>query len=95
MNTDELMKLTKEKLVDMIIKLNKTNKNLEDQNKYLEDEIINKRLNDFLYKDYLECKEELERQYSYNRQNENTIYELNELLERYKNIVDGFGVRYE
>ena len=40
-------------------------------------------------------KEELERQYSYNRQNDNTIYELNQLLERYKNIVDRFGVRYE
>lgn len=91
MNREDLMKFTKEQLIDKLISYHKTNESLKFENSSLQAEITNRKLNDFLYDDYLETKKQLEYERQSNILNCDKIRELDELLDRYKSIVDKLG----
>jgi arginine deiminase len=95
MNKEELMKKTKEELVKMLIDFMKTNDTLLADNKELREENERRKIDTYIYNEFLSLKEMYEHERQANIQNGITINELNELLNRYKNIVDRLGGRYE
>lgn len=96
MNKEELMKFTKEQLIAHLLNSYDKIENLITENKELLASCEKHRFNEYLYSDYLNMKEDLNRARDINDKNQFVITELQQLLDRYKNIVDKLGGnRYE
>ena len=95
MNKEELMKKTKEELVKMVIDFMKTNDKLLADNNDLKLENTRRKIDTYIYDEFLATKEMYKQEQQANVQNNITIRELCELLDRYKNIVDKLGGRNE
>ena len=95
MSKEELLKKTKEELVKMIIDISYINKNLLEENGKLETENKRLKIDPIIYEQFLEYKEKYEEEYQANSRNSVVIMELNDLLDRYKTIVDRLGGKYE
>lgn len=91
LDIDYLRKLTKEQLIERILKYDDEKEKLEDEIYTLSNEMVKSRFNEYMYDDFLRMKEELENEFQKNRLNCEKIMQLEELLERYKNIVDRLG----
>ena len=90
-NIDYLRRLTKEQLIEDIKRYEEEKEKLEDEIYTLRNEMVKSRFNEYMYDDFLRMKEELENEFQKNRLNYEKIMQLEELLERYKNIVDRLG----
>ena len=91
MSREELMKQTKEYIITLFLKCDEGNQRLKEENENLRREIDSKKVDEHLHKDYLEMKKELELTKELNNRNEFIINELQQLLDRYKHIVDRLG----
>lgn len=91
LDIDYLRKLTKEQLIERILKYDDEKEKLEDEIYTLRNEMVKSRFNEYMYDDFLRMKEELENEFQKNRLNCEKIMQLEDLLERYKNIVDKLG----
>mgnify|MGYP003296925646 CR=1 FL=1 len=91
MTKEELMKQTKEELVKMLIDFMNTNEKLLEENKTLQIENDKVRIEPYIYNQFLQYKEMYENERIANINNQNVLVELNELLDRYKHIVDKLG----
>lgn len=95
MNREELIKKTKEELVKMLIDFMKTNDLLLKDNADLKEENSRRKIDTYIYDEFLSLKEMYENEKQANIQNCRVIQELSELLDRYKNIVDRLGGQKE
>lgn len=95
MEREELQKQTKSKLIDLIFQLNKEKHLLEKENNDLRNVATRNRLEEYLYEDYISTKKELEDERNSNILNHRRIDELEELLRKYKCIVDRLGGKGE
>ena len=93
MKREDLEEKKKEDLIYMIIGMEEDIKIKEDQIHNLEKQISKSKFEDYIYDDYINTKELLANEYEKNRLNDARIRDLDELLDRYKNIVDRLGIR--
>ena len=88
---DELMRQNKSDLVVSVMVAEKCVKELKEEVERLLKENERLKIDDYIYRDYLEKKEMLEEERRNNVRNCQVINDLNDLLDRYKNIVDNLG----
>ena len=91
MSREELMKATKDTLVTMLLRSKDENENYRNVIEDLRKELASKNVDEYLHKNYLDMKKQLEIEQEQNSRNEFTIRELQQLLDRYKHIVDRLG----
>ena len=91
MGREYLESLNKTQLIEIIIKYEGDKKRFEDEVNTLRKEIVQSKFNESMYEEYLDMKESLEIERQGNIFNISRIKELEELLDRYKNIVDKLG----
>lgn len=91
MNKENLEKKKKEELIEIILKQENEKEKLEDEVYTLRGEMIKTKFHEYIYEDYIEVRKQIEEERYKNDMNCAKINQLEELLERYKNIVDKLG----
>lgn len=91
MSREDYMKNTKEYLVTLLMKSDEVIEKLRNENADLYNQLSEKKFDEYLHRDYLHMKDRLEFVEDLNKQYEFRINELQQLLDRYKHIVDRLG----
>lgn len=91
MERTELEKKKKEDLILIILGMQKDIKEKDNTIYDLEKQVVKSKFEDYMYGKYLDITKQLEEERQYNRLNIEKINGLEELLDRYKNIVDKLG----
>lgn len=91
MDRESLEKKKKEELIEIILDKEDMIKKLNDELYIKNRELSRSRFEEYIYDDYVCVKEQLEQERVKASLNDARIEDLNELLERYKNIVDKLG----
>ena len=95
MERTELEKKKKEDLILIIIGMQKDIKEKDNTIYCLEKKVVKSKFEEYMYSKYLDITKQLEEERQYNRLNIEKINCLEELLDRYKNIVDKLGGKTE
>lgn len=95
MTKEDYMKSTKEHLVNLLLKSDETIEKLKNENMDLYKQLGEKKFDEFLHLEYMRTKEQLEEEREMNSKLEYTLRETQQLLDRYKHIVDRLGGRDE
>lgn len=95
MERTELEKKKKEDLILIILGMQKDIKEKDNTIYDLEKQVVKSKFEDYMYGKYLDITKQLEEERQYNRLNIEKINGLEELLDRYKNIVDKLGGKTE
>ena len=93
MNREYLESLKKENLIEIILQKEEKIKELEHEIDDLRTQIRKSKFEDYIYDDYINTKELLESEHDKRMLQDTKIRDLNELLDRYQNIVDRLGVK--
>ena len=91
MTKEDYMKSTKEHLVNLLLKSDETIEKLKNENIDLYKQLGEKKFDEFLHIEYMRTKEQLEEEKENNRRLEYAYGETQQLLDRYKHIVDKLG----
>lgn len=91
MDREYLESKKKDDLIEIILKYQEEISRLKDEVYSLQNNVVKNRFNENMYSEYLDMKENLEIQSQNNIFNNSRIRELEDLLDRYKNIVDKLG----
>ena len=91
MERKELDKKKKEDLIFIILGMQEDIKRKDNTIYDLEKQGVKSKFEDYMYGEYVYLKESLESEREKSKLNDLRIQDLNELLERYKNIVDKLG----
>lgn len=91
MSREDYMKNTKEHLVNLLLKSDEVIEKLRNENNDLYRQLGEKKFDEFLHLEYMRTKEQLEEERGMNSKLEYTLRETQQLLDRYKNIVDRLG----
>lgn len=91
MNKESLEKKKKEELIEIILNKEDMIKKLNDELYIKDSELSKSRFNETMYDEYVDQKREIEMLRENERFNVTRLDDLQELLERYKNIVDKLG----
>lgn len=95
MERTELEKKKKEDLILIILGMQKDIKGKDNVIYDLEKQVVKSKFEDYMYGEYVYLKECLESEREKAKLNDLRIQDLNELLEKYKNIVDRLGGKTE
>ena len=95
MERTELEKKKKEDLILIILGMQKDIKEKDNTIYVLEKQVVKSKFEEYMYSKYLDIIKQLEEERQYNRLNIEKINGLEELLDRYKNIVDKLGGKTE
>ena len=93
MDREYLESFKKENLIEIILQKEEKIKELEHEIDDLRVQISKSKFEDYIYDDYINTKELLETECDKRKLQDARIRDLNELLDRYKNIIDRLGVR--
>lgn len=91
MSREDYMKNTKEHLVSLLLKSDECIEKLKHENNDLYRQLSEKKFDEFLHIEYMRTKEQLEEEKEQNRRLEYAYGETQQLLDRYKHIVDRLG----
>lgn len=91
MDREYLESKKKDDLIEIILKYQEEISRLKDEVYSLQNNVVKNRFNENMYSEYLDMKENLKIQSQNNIFNNSRIRELEDLLDRYKNIVDKLG----
>lgn len=91
MSKEDYMKNTKEYLVNLLLKSDEVIEKLRNENNDLYRQLDEKKFDEFLHIEYMRTKEQLEEEKEQNRRLEYILKETQQLLDRYKHIVDRLG----
>lgn len=91
MTKEDYMKNTKEHLVNLLLKSDECLEKLRNENKDLYKQLGERKFDEFLHIEYMRTKEQLEEEQEKTSKLEYTLRETQQLLDRYKHIVDKLG----
>lgn len=91
MRKEDYMKNTKEYLVTLLMKSDEVMEKLKNENTDLYKQLGEKKFDEFLHIEYLQTKEQLAYEKDMRGKLEYTLHETQQLLDRYKHIVDRLG----
>lgn len=91
MSREDYMKNTKEHLVTLLMKSDEVINKLREENADLCRQLAEKKFDEFLHIEYMRTKEQLEEEREQNSRLEYAYGETQQLLDRYKHIVDRLG----
>lgn len=86
-----LESLKKDELIELILEKEEIEKIHECKEHELKKEIVKSKFEDYIYKDYVNTKELLENERNIHIRLNDRVKDLEDLLEKYKNIVDKMG----
>lgn len=91
MSKEDYMKNTKEYLVTLLMKSDEVIEKLRNENTDLYKQLGERKFDEFLHIEYMRTKKQLEEEREQNSKLEYTLRETQQLLDRYKHIVDKLG----